>query len=134
MYVYFQIIKEKVHVKDKLSEFNLEISGSDMLEKVESFLKEFIDTCWLMTVSEPAIVLNFDVVGKMYSDYVDHFSVYSLKKPVDDPTRTEGTVYEVVWPCVQLKFNSEMYKKGDVILIKKKTKDTSTQTQNSLLY
>jgi hypothetical protein len=72
--------------------------------------------------------LNFNVVGKMYSECADQFSVLSLKRHIDDPTKTAGTVYEVVWPSVHLKFESELYTKGDVIVITKKTKDAFSQT------
>ncbi|XP_060563668.1 uncharacterized protein LOC132723028 [Ruditapes philippinarum] len=122
------IVKDKVHVEKTLFEHCQESKTHGLLDRVETFLDEYIDCCWLMTVSRPTMSLNFDVVGKMYSECADQFSVLSLKRNIDDPTKTAGTVYEVVWPSVHLKFESELYTKGDAIVITNKTKDAFSQT------
>jgi hypothetical protein len=87
--------------------------------KLKTFLDEYIECCLLLAVSNPAMVLDFDVVGKMFSDCDDHFKMYSTKRPVEDMTKIEGTICEVVWPCVQLEEGPAIYMKGDVVVVKR---------------
>ncbi|XP_053378128.1 myosin-2-like isoform X2 [Mercenaria mercenaria] len=94
-------------------------SGVDVKMKLRSFLEEYLDCCWLMSVSHPAMVLDFDVVGKHFSECTDNFKVYSTKRPVEDMSKVVGTICEVVWPCVHQKDECAIYMKGDVVLVKK---------------
>jgi hypothetical protein len=93
-------------------------------EKLQNFLEEYIECCWLMTVSNPTMVLDFDVVGKQYAECADHFKEYSSKRPVEDVTQIQGTICEVVWPCVQLEDETAFYMKGEVVVVKKGIKST----------
>lgn len=86
--------------------------------KLEDFFREYIDICWLMTISNPRLLLVFDIIGKPYSGVIkDRFKQYSAQETVESTEIKKGCVYEVVWPCVMLEDESGVYSKGDVITV-----------------
>lgn len=91
-------------------------SRGEVVEALQNFFEKCIDYCWLMIVSNPPVKLDFNVLGINHSECMDRFRIYSVKKPVIDPGKEEGTICEVVWPCVCLKGGSACYKKGEVVI------------------
>jgi hypothetical protein len=79
----------------------------------------------LIIVSNPPLRLDFDVIGRNHSEYIEHFRIYSPKQPVIDPMKEEGTIYEVVWPSICLQNGGGCYKKGEVVIIQ-----TAKKTDN----
>lgn len=98
-----QSVENKETVNDKLVEF---------FEKVS-------DCCWqVAALSNPPMVLDFEVVGETFIAVDKYWTQYSTKKPVCDMFKPEGTVLLVVWPMVKLKLGNECYNKGDVVVVK----------------
>ncbi|XP_045165113.2 uncharacterized protein LOC123529012 isoform X2 [Mercenaria mercenaria] len=88
------------------------------IAKLEDFFNEFVDTCWLIAISHPKLLLNFDVLGKMYEGSIkDRFRRYSCQDTVKDMSKVKDTILEVVWPCVELEDGSGIHAKGDIIVV-----------------
>lgn len=83
------------------------------MKKLQDFFREFIDCCWLMTISNPRLFLNFEVVGKLYSGRIkERFKQFSCDKTV---VSENNYVLEVVWPSVELA--DCFLAKGDVVTV-----------------
>ncbi|XP_045167305.2 uncharacterized protein LOC123530591 isoform X2 [Mercenaria mercenaria] len=88
--------------------------------KLENFFTEFVDICWLMTISHPKMLLNFNVIGKPYCGTTkERFKQYSCQDTVSDETLPNGAIFEVVWPSVELENGEGICAKGDVITVGK---------------
>lgn len=87
-------------------------------EKLESFCSNIIDGCWLVAISHPPMFLNFNVVGRQFKGLEQSWMEFSTKKPVEDMSKFEGTIAEVVWPSLELKDGSGLSMKGDAIVVK----------------
>ncbi|XP_053378124.1 uncharacterized protein LOC128547988 isoform X2 [Mercenaria mercenaria] len=119
-----QAVWEKLMKMEDMTVLMFGENGKQATERLQTFFNKYNDCCWLMIVSNPPMVLNFNVIGTPHEDCSEHFRPYSLKKPVTDSTK-EGTIYEVVWPSVCLPDGSACYKKGDVVIVNEGKKPMS---------
>lgn len=110
---------EIVNSTKEANEFYVGENKKKVEEEMKDFFFKFIDYCWIVAISHPPIVLNFDVVGKQYEEIKEYFTEFSTKKPVEDSSKIEQSVVIVVWPSTEVKGESKYYKRGDVILVKK---------------
>ncbi|XP_060563679.1 uncharacterized protein LOC132723034 [Ruditapes philippinarum] len=108
----------------------METDDKDEVEKkLVEFFEEFIDICWLMTISHPRLLLNFDVVGKPYSGTIkERFKQYSCQDIVTDRSLSCGDILEVVWPSVELENEEGVCAKGDVITVQKGRDNTKAHS------
>ncbi|XP_045164103.2 uncharacterized protein LOC123528451 [Mercenaria mercenaria] len=114
-----QVVLERLLLVGSLSVFFKGERREDAKQKLHDFFNNYLDCCWLMVVSNPPITLNFNVIGEAYRKCMEQFTKYSPKSPVEDRTKIEDTIYEVVWPSVCLHVGSECYQKGDVVVVAK---------------
>ncbi|KAL4226807.1 hypothetical protein ACF0H5_014785 [Mactra antiquata] len=115
--IIFEELTEKEEFKSMLpKEEQAKSKGLDMMRK---FFCDYIECCWLMTISHQRLVLDFEVIGyKCTDNYIkDRFTVFSCQDNVVDKTHPKDTVVEVVWPSVELENGSGIYAKGDVIIV-----------------
>lgn len=71
-----------------------------------------------MTISQPKLILNFNVIGQLYEGSVrDRFKQYACQDTVTDMSKVKNSISEVVWPSVELEDGSGIYTKGDVIVV-----------------
>lgn len=83
---------------------------------LQTLIGNFAETSWLMTISVPRLILNFDVVGEIYDGKVkQRFQQYSTEEKVLTDGKAKGTVLYVVWPSVESEDGSSAYKKGEAI-------------------
>lgn len=119
-----KIVSETVLEKINQTEEAKYLEGRENIGKVKeqlkSFYLSFTGCCWLVVISHPPIVLNFDVVGKPFEELKQGWTEYSTKKVVEETDVEAGTVKLVVWPSVELKDGSHQYQKGDVLVVKKR--------------
>ncbi|KAH3893805.1 uncharacterized protein LOC127860707 [Dreissena polymorpha] len=101
------------HVQTILKENN-----SDKTENlIRSFIEDTIKVCWEMSISQPPLMLNFEVEGKMYTDIIKHtFTKFSTIKEIES-NKTSGTIILVVMPSVVNLSTDGCLKKGEVIVV-----------------
>lgn len=109
---------EIIFSTEEAKEFSKEENKTKVNEAMEDFYLKFIDCCWIIAISHPPAILNFEVVGKQYEEIREYFTEFATKKPVQDLSKREQTIVLVVWPSVELKGESKYYKKGEVISVK----------------
>ena len=84
------------------------------------FFKHYIDCCWLMTISNPRMMLCFDVVGKPHiGKRSEMFRKFSLDEKVFDAEKDVNTIVVVVWPAITA--DKYICKRGAVITVDKQT-------------
>ncbi|XP_052269583.1 uncharacterized protein LOC127871008 [Dreissena polymorpha] len=92
-------------------------SANQTIVLVRRFIKDMIEVCWLMSISQPPLVLNFDVEGILYTpDAKQKFTEYSTEDVIDLDYEP-GTIILVVWPSVEHRDKSGFLKKGEVIVV-----------------
>ncbi|XP_052254469.1 uncharacterized protein LOC127860423 isoform X2 [Dreissena polymorpha] len=92
-------------------------SANQTIVLVRRFIKDMIEVCWLMSISQPPLVLNFDVEGIVYTpDVKQKFTEYSTEDVIDSDCEP-GTIILVVWPSVEHRDKSGFLKKGEVIVV-----------------
>lgn len=85
---------------------------------LSKFLEDFADCCWLMTVSQPRLILQFKVIDELHDGKLkERFTKYSCQDTVVDKTMVKGSIKEVVWPCIELEDGTGYFKKGEVIIV-----------------
>ncbi|XP_060563678.1 uncharacterized protein LOC132723033 [Ruditapes philippinarum] len=96
--------------------------------KLKDFFNEFIDICWLSAISQPKLILNFNVIDELYEGSIrDRFTQYACQDTVKDMSRVKNTIIEVVWPSVELEDGSGIHTKGDVIVVEEGTDEMNTK-------
>lgn len=103
---------------DREDVFFTDENKEEIKKHLEDFLQEFIDCCWLMTISHPRLLPIFDVVGLPYSSVKERFKQYALQEEVVAKTKEKDSVYAVVWPSVELEDGNGIFAKGDVVTVK----------------
>ena len=95
------------------------VQSPEVVDKVDGFMKEFLKYSWLMTVAFPKMVLNFNVKGKRFDDVQvkERFVKYSAQDDVSSDDLPVGTVYLVAWPSVDHLNGSNIWKKGEVVVV-----------------
>lgn len=112
-------VLEEVYKKEEANDLLKPKNISKVRDQLDNFYGKFTETCWLVVISHPPIILNFEVVGKSLDEELkEDWTEYSTKKAVEDAALEEGTVKVVVWPKVELK-GGYCYNKGDVLVVKK---------------
>lgn len=93
------------------------LESEDVKAKLELFLEDIAECCWLMTISQPRLVLNFSVCEKMYEgEFKEKFSQFAPEKNVKSEVFKKGIIIKIVWPCVEDE-NGLFCSKGEVITV-----------------
>ncbi|KAH3893777.1 uncharacterized protein LOC127860603 isoform X1 [Dreissena polymorpha] len=88
----------------------------ETIQSLRNFIHDVIKICWLMAISQPPLMLNFEVEGTMYTPHVkERFTEYSTEDAVESNYKP-GTILLVVWPSVEKRNQSGFLKKGEVIV------------------
>lgn len=88
----------------------------DIRREIGDFITEVADCCWLMTISNPKLVLNFEAEDREYSGKIkDRFVEFSSDEPIVVPGKAQGTIVGIAWPSVELELGEVIFQKGEVI-------------------
>ncbi|XP_045165269.1 uncharacterized protein LOC123529120 isoform X2 [Mercenaria mercenaria] len=71
----------------------------DEMKCLEEYVNNCCDLCWQCAISDPPVLLKFDVLSKHIDDVSDNFQEYHYKGAVEDGGFSK-TVMQVVWPAV----------------------------------
>ncbi|KAH3855366.1 hypothetical protein DPMN_097933 [Dreissena polymorpha] len=89
---------------------------SKLTSTLTNFIKELADVCWLMSISQPVLFLNFEFKASMTEKFVEYSA--EVAPDVDGNLKT-GDVLLVVRPSVEYKDGSGYLKKGLVVVVPK---------------
>ncbi|KAH3855362.1 hypothetical protein DPMN_097929 [Dreissena polymorpha] len=88
----------------------------ETIQSLRNFIHDVIKICWLMAISQPPLMLNFEVEGTMYTPHVkERFTEYLTEDAVESIYKP-GTILLVVWPSVEKRNKRGFLKKGEVIV------------------
>lgn len=111
-------VLETVFSSKEAIQLRSEENKGNVKNKLEDFFGKVSDCCWqVVAMSNPPMMLNFNVVGKPFETVEMFWTKYATKKSVQDMSLTKGTIALVVWPSVVLKDESKCYKKGDAVVV-----------------
>jgi len=72
-----------------------------------------------MAISNPTMILKFDVVGQNFENIKDRFTKYTMQDACEEASKDKAPVdcvLLVAWPCLQLE-NGRFLKKGVVVVV-----------------
>ena len=90
---------------------------------IEDFINRCCDICWQCAISDPQVLLKFDVIGENFLNISDKFQEYHYTGVLDDNGVSNQTM-QVVWPAVVIRNDEENIDilvdnaKGSVIIYK----------------
>ena len=104
-------------IRESKSLLDHEKATPEFRKKMEMFVECLTKSCWLMTISNPTVVLNFYVVGQKFDAIKDRFVSFSTQEIVEATDDAPvGYVRLVAWPCLQLE-NESYLTKGEVVVV-----------------
>jgi len=106
-----------LEIRESKSLLDHEKATPEFREKMEMFVECLTKSCWLMAISNPTVVLNFDVVDMKFDYIKDRFVSFTTQEIVEATEDAPvGYVRLVAWPCLHLE-NESYLTKGEVVVV-----------------